>query len=521
MKLLAGSVATLFTVASISLAAVYLPKNSVQIEELSKESLSLYDSVFSNSGYKILGNNLFVNNETKELADIDSQELTTNSSAVGLPKTLEFSEAILVYAVDATKLNVNKQSSNILISSDGKNYATKNITTFGSKNGHTIGITKLTMSDLARSDSLYVSLPILEDSENYSRINMAAFYIILLDSSGDTINNFNMSFENDDSTSLAGLSLKTGEIKGISEASKRIPNNGFTKMEDVIAGKSPTGNFGIAENGFIYLNVEETSIPRPAISTGKFLKQSSDNPTDSFESDISLPSRFANAEFKVILDSNYNYVNNTSLIPAGSELSGPLTDVSGDDIFSYSGGIMTWHFNSGKYQLNTVNKTKLRFLMDTPIFEGGIFPIIEYKIGDETRRVKGNYLQFSYLNNWQDVALTGEVSPLNKTSAKIKLAVISNSDLGASGEINFSLPKFTAITKKELERNFCEASEYNKVSCKVNITKGFTQINLNILTRRELTTITFSPITLNLYGDYTDPNYSNNTVLLRGNQPDK
>jgi hypothetical protein len=504
-----------------SLNAVYTPQNSVQISELSETSLSRYDSVFSNAGYKILGNNFFLNNETKELLDVDSQELTTNSTAIGLPHKLEFSEAILIYAVNTTKLNVSDESSHILISRDGVDYSSKRIEAFGSKNGHTIGLTRLGMPDFKDASNLYVSLPILEDTENYNRINMAGFYLIFLDSSGDAINTFNISFEKSDTSTSTGLSLRRGEIKGISEAGKRVPNNGFTKIGEVVAGESASGNFGIADDGFLYLNFTETSIPRPVISTNKFLAQSSDNPTDSFESNVSLPPALSDSEFKVIINSNGNYVPNTSLIPAGSELSGPLTDVSGDDIFSYSNGIMSWHFNSGEYQLNTLNDTKLRFLIDSPIFEIGIAPIIEYTISGDIRRVKGNYLNFSYLEKWEDVALAGGIEPASKTSAEIRLSVLANSELGDNGTINFALPEFTAILKQELERNRCSVSGSNLISCKVNIKKGFNEIRLNILTRRELSDISFSPISLELSGEYADPNYNNNTVILKPAESDK
>jgi hypothetical protein len=521
VKLAAISVLALSAIVLTSINAVHTPQNAVQIPELSEASLSSYDSVFSNAGYKVLGNNFFLNNETKELADVDSQELTTNSTAIGLPRKLEFSEAILVYAVNTTKLNVSDESSHILISRNGIEYNSKKMEAFGSKNGHTIGLTSLTASDFRAASNLYVSLPILEDTENYNRISMAGFYLILLDSSGDAITTFNMSFEKSDTAVSTGLSLGRGEIKGISEADKRMPNNGFTKIGEVIAGKSLSGNFGIHESGFLYLNSMETSIPRPVVSTSKFLAQSSDNPTDSFELEVSLPSSLSDSEFKITIDSNSNYVNNTSLIPAGRELSGPLTDAAGDDVFSYSNGVMSWHFNSGEYQLNKVNNTSLRFLINAPIFGVGIAPIIEYKTSGDTRRVKGNYLEFSYLDKWKDVALAGAVQPISKTSAEIRLSVLANSELGDSGTISFTLPQFTAILKQELDRNRCSASESNLISCKVNIKEGFTEIKLNILTRRELANISFPPILLELSGDYTDPNYNNNVVILKAMESDK
>lgn len=521
MKLTAFSILVLSAISIFSINTTYTPQNSVQISELSESSLSEYEAVFSNAGYKILGNNFFLNNETKELADVDFLDLTTNSAAIGLPRKLEFSEAMLIYVVDATKLNVSDNSSHILISRDGINYTSKTMETFGSINGYTIGITRLTMSDLRSAPTLYSSLPILEDTENYSKISMAGFYLILLDSSGDTINTFNLSFDRLDAQESIGLSFKEGSIKGISEASRRIPNSGFSKIGEAVAGKSASGNFGISENGFLYLNSFETSIPRPSISTDKFLSQSDDNPTDSFESSISLPSAISNSEFKIIIDSKGNYVNNTSLIPAGSELSGPLTDTSADDVFSHSNGIMTWHFNSGDYQLNTLNITKLRYLMKTPAFKVGIAPVIEYTANGEIRRVKGNYLQFTYINKWEDVAIAGDIQPINKTSAEIKLSVLANNELGNSGTLSFTLPQFTAISKQELSKNRCSISEANLISCKVSVKKGFTEIKITLLTRRELSDISFSPISLELGGEYADPNYNNNVVVLSAPESDK
>lgn len=520
MKMLAAF--SVFSVIVTSfLFSNFMPSNAIQVAPIEASMLSPYNLEFTDAGYKIYGNNLFSNNETKQLADVDTQELTTNSSSIGLPDNLKFSDALLIYAVNSTSLNASGDASNVLLSKDGVNYTSKRLNTFGSVNNYTIGIAVLDAENIANTSNLFVSLPLLEDTENFSSINMAGWYLILLDSSGEFISNFSLNASGSGDSSLA-LSFVEGNISGIAKPGARNPNSNFTKLGDIASGESAQGNFGVAENGFLYINTSETKIARPTIRIEKILEQSKTNPNDSFEMSVRLPNQIRNSNFKVSINSQYNYIPNTVLIPAGFELSGPLTDASGDDAFSYNNGIMLFNFNSGLYQLNKLNKTSIRFLMNSPDFNQNIKAEIEYIDSFGKSRIsKSNNINFSFSQYWQDVILSGKVESLSLTKAKIELSVFSNSYLGKSGRLSFKLPEFVAISESTLKHNECSYEKASDIICAIEIKSGITQINLDILPRRELEQIFFHPISLEIVGEFADPNYNNNTVNLKGRNSDR
>lgn len=513
MKAVLAILATLGLATSAAIVSL-VPNNSAKVAPLTESMLSQYSFNMSDKGYKIYGNNLFINNETRTLADIDSSDYTSNSSSITIPVGISFSEALLIFATDSTNLNASYDSAGLLISKNGVEYNYKNADAFGSANSHTIAIVSLTPSDISPNSSLYVSAPILEDTENLEEIQMAAWYLILLDNSGEVIHEFNLSLERMSDTDT-GLSLRDGTLARITAQNSRNPNRGFTKIGDIVAGESRHGNFGTGELGFIYLNENLTLTPRPAVLISKILTQDENNPNDTFEMEVILPPELSNTNFIVELDLQDTYVLNSTVIPAGLELSGPLTDAAGDDILTFSQGKITLNFNSGQYQLNNVNNTKVRFSAAASGNNVSIAPKIQYVIAGEMVEAEGNYIPFTNLLYWQDVSAYGFIEKKSLTRSSINLYTISTLDLGESAEIEFMLPEFVAIEKSELTRNNCSVGTDNLIKCTLDLQGGLNETRIEILTRRAIETISFNNFRVNVINNYADPNYNNNIVILK------
>jgi hypothetical protein len=503
-----------FTI-TLSLAVLsFLPNNSVKVPSILESELVAYSKFFSSAGYQIYGNNLFKDNASKTILDVDETQLTNNSSGIKINGDASFSDAILIYAVNATDINASKNMSSVLVSSDSSNYTVKPLDIFGSNGNYTLGITHLTPKDFGESGELFVSLPLLEDTENISKISQAGWYLILLDSSGDKMSKINFSSKAF-RTGGSGFTFKNDNITSLTAPEGRIPNSGFTKSDDINSGKSKSGNFGLgADGGFLFFAVENSSIPQPQISLSKQISQNESIPYDSFSLDFKLPAQLRNSETVLRLVAPSEYVKNTVVIPPGYELSGPLTDSQADDIFEFTNGEMIFNINSGDYQLNSVNDTRFNFLLSEPVVDNIMRLSVEYSYNGKSYILKSNSFKFSHSPIWEDASLIGRLEILSRTKSKIYLTAFSPTYTSAKSSIRWKLPEFIAISGEQINKYQCTLSEDRILECPVSLEKDLNQFEIEILNRRELSQIVWTPIELKLVSSIEDPNYSNNVVDL-------
>jgi len=510
LLLLTAAITTALGLAVIS----FIPNNASKVPNILESELAAYSKSFSSAGYKIYGNNLFKDNASKIILDVDDSALTTNSSGITLKDGVNFSDAILVYAVNAIDLNASKSMSPVLVSSDSENYITKPLDIFGSNGNYTLGITHLTPKDFGETGELFVSLPMLEDSENMSKISQAGWYLILLDSSGDKISKMNFSLK-PFRLNGNGLTFKNDNIVSLAEAEGRIPNSGFTKADDINSGKSKSGNFGIGtDSGFLFFTVENSSVPQPQILLSKQFSQNESTAYDSFSLDFKLPQQLRNSEMVLRLFAPVEYVENTVVIPPGYELSGPLTDSQADDIFEFIDGEMVFRINSGEYQLNSVNDTRFNFLLSEPVVDNIMRISMEYLYNGKPYKVQSNAFKFTHSQIWEDASLVGRLEVISSTKSKIYLTAFSpNSTVGES-YIKWRLPEFIAVTGEQINKYKCGLSQDKVLECPVSLLEDLNKFEIEILNRRQLSEIDWTPIELKLSSEWDDPNYSNNVVDL-------
>jgi hypothetical protein len=501
--------------ASLSVAAFsFIPSNSAKIPNILQSELAQYSKSFSSAGFEIYGNNLFKDNASKTIIDVDKSELTTNSSGVTLDGDIAFSDAILIYAVNSNSINASKEMSPVLVSSDASNYVSKPLDIFGSNNNHTIGITHLTPEDFGKTGKLFISLSLLEDSENASKISQAGWYLILLDSSGDRMSNISFGLKPFGSKG-SGFTFKNDNIELLAKPAGRIPNSGFTKSNDIRSGKSVSGDFGIdADGGFLFFTVENSSIPQPQIYLSKQTSQDESVAYDSFSLDFKLPTELENSGIVLRLIAPYEYVKNTVVIPPGYELSGPLTDSKNDDIFEFVDGEMVFTINSGEYQLNSVKETRFNFLLSEPVIDDIMSLSAEYDYNGKSYTLKSNAIKFTHSPLWEDVSLMGDLEQISRTKSKISLTAFSPNAMSGNAYIKWQIPEFVAISGAEIKKHNCFFSEENILECPISLKEDVNSLEIEIFNRRELNEVKWTPLELSLDGEWDDPNYSNNVVDL-------
>lgn len=513
MKGLAILIAAL--TASFSVAAFsFVPSNSVKVPDIIQSELSAYSKSFSSAGYKIYGNNLFENNASRIILDVDKADFTTNSSGVTIGRDISFSDALLFYAVNATDINASKDMSSVLVSNDSSNYVTKPLDIFGKNGNYTIGITHLSPKDFGGTGELFVSLPLLEDSENISKISQAGWYLILLDSSGDKISEIDFGLKPFGARG-SGFTFKNDDIASLARPEGRIPNSGFTKSSDIASGKSVSGNFGVGtDGGFLFFSVEDSNIPQPQVSLSRQVSQDASTAYDSFSLDFKLPQELRNSEVVLRLFAPYEYVPNTVVIPPGYELSGPLTDLPSDDIFELLNGEMIFRINSGEYQLNSVNDTRFNFLLSEPVVDDIMRISMEYSYNGSKYEVESNSFKFTHSPIWEDASLVGRIEIISKTKSKIYLTAFSPNAMPGEAYIKWRLPEFVAISGEQIRKYDCSLTDDGILECPVSLEKDLNQFEIEILNRRELAEIRWTPIELRLTNGWDDPDYSNNVVDL-------
>lgn len=475
-----------------------------------KSEISSYTFDTGSGGVELFGNNFFLNHPTKELADIDNSRETSNSSGYKIDISI-FSDAFLVVAWDSGGTLENLASNYISVSTSGIKYATYRFDDIFSHKNTSIGILKLDGYRFAKSDTFYVSLPMLEDSRSLDAISKAGWWILGAEPSSGNRTKYSIDF-NASAESILALGLfSVDTVNG--KDSLKIPNDGFTAILDNELGNSFSGehHFGTLSsapniNPLLFVSKSESPQLVPSVS----LKLEEDVNSAGYHTvlmDMEIPQNFLEDEVIIEITKPNFYVENSMSVPFGLELSGPLTDRSGDDVFSYYAeeSSMVWRLNVGLEQLNRASRTQFRFLAK----EITAASTLRATISIPSLKIKeySNALPIPK-NRIDDLSIYATYTAATPTRGEITALLYS--DLKASGisSLKFSFVSHIAIPDKTLKGSKCEIVNNQNLVCEVEFQNGIASLSLNVFTRLEAQSYGIG--TVEIINVENDPNLANN-----------
>lgn len=497
-------------------ATNFIPNNSsgYTFPKLTSSMLAKYNTKYSggDKGYNLYGNSLILNNVSKEPTDIDKSALTSNSASVRINSD-GYSHAFLVYMVSGTKLNLDEGVFSALISSDAENYitATPEITGMVGKNKY-VAILDISKTLPLTDRDFYLSLPLLEDTQNANNISSAGFYLVLLDSSGNSLSDFSFSLSPKSTVSNSlGLGLKSGSSRFLTNNTLRNPNTGFTEGKDIELGKSSTGDFGVSPgSGLIFINNLESNIPAPEVSIE--VEQSSElSPYYRVSVDTKIKETLADSQATLSSLEVSNYADSSAIIPLGYPFSGMLSDIADNDPFDY---------DSNKIRMSVSNaslRSKVSFSMVYSTLTNNLSFTLKYKYLGKEYALKTNRVNLNMNSIWKDVGVYASISKNSKTSGELRFLSISDS-LNTSSEIRYRLPLGIAISGVDLKENNCSvvSEDANKIlTCSVSFAEeSVYSISIPALFRLDPATIDFGEVEIlssdvNIKDYFPGNNFSN------------
>jgi hypothetical protein len=405
---------------AIITASTFIPSNytDYNFPTLSDKVLSKYDTLYASTseGHSVYGNGLILDNVSRIAVDVDVNPNTSNSSSI-VVSSAPYSHAFLVYMVSGDKLNIDKDMFSAMLSTDGEEYITILPETSGrvGKNQY-IAIADISQSFALLGGEVYVSLPIMEDSQNARNISAAGFYIITLDSSGENLSEFSFSLKseaklvNNSSKDVLpsrevslGLGLKSGSTKFLKNASLRDPSSGFTERNDIELGKSLTGDFGVLRNsGLIFINSIGTNIPAPKVDI--LVENSSElSPYYRISVDTSIRENLVGSSARLSSPYILNYVKNSGIIPPGYPMSGPVSDILDDDVFSYMDGKLDFEIE------NISLRSKVSFSTIYSQLTNNFALNSIYNYNGKKYNVKTNRIMLKPSTIWTDIGVYAEL----------------------------------------------------------------------------------------------------------------
>jgi hypothetical protein len=499
------------------IAAFFLSVGSAPLDTSyysNKSAISSYTFNTGSGGVELAGNNLFLNHATKELLDVDKNESTNNSSGYKMDISA-FSDAFLIVAWDSDEVPEISASKYVSLSTDGKNYNTYTIDDIFKHKNTSIGILKLDGYRFSKSDVFYVSLPMLGDTRNLDRISRAGWWVLGAKPSAGNRTTYSIDF-NSSAKSIFELGLSDmGNLAG--RDSKKIPNKGFTSLLDSEIGNSVSGEHyfsaeGAEHSGTPLLFVSESITTEIVPSASLRLEEDANSAGyHTVFMDIEIPSDFREDKVLIKITKPNFYVENSMSVPFGRELSGPLTDKSGDDIFEYDSetGSMIWRLNVGLEQLNRVSKTQFRFLAkevtDVDMLRATIeIPSIGLKEFSNTIPIPKNRID--------DMSIYSTYTPYSATRGKIDIFAYSDLISSAARElpatIEIRLVSHIALPSATLRNSNCSIANNEKLVCKVDFENGIASVSLDVLAMLDI--YAYGVGVVEIVNLDNDPNLSNN-----------
>jgi hypothetical protein len=483
--------------------------------------LSKYDTQYAaaGSGYNLYGNNLIINNISGESADIDKNSMTSNSSSVKVNPT-GYSHAFLIYMVKGENLNIDKNLFSALISVDGENYLNIIPETFGivGKDQY-VAIADISDTITISNMEVYLSLPLLEDTQNTNNVSAAGFYIAVLDSSGDKLSKFSLSTYKKSSSDIGsisslGLGLKTGASKFLTNNKLRKPNQGFTAQKDLELGKSLLGDFGAAQNlGLVFLNSEVGSTPVPKVNIE--VEQSSElNLYYNVIIETSISDNLSESKAILSKDGVSNYVENSATVPLGYPLSGTLSDESDLDPFSHL---------EDEININIINsslRSKVLFSMMYSTLKNNFNLKLEYNYLGRKYILDTNRIILEPSTSWADVGVYANLVVDSKTEGELNFLFTSDR-YSLRAVMSYHLPLGLAIRESVLKSNPCRVfvSEGNNLlECNVSFEEALTsKISIPVLFRLDPNAVDLGYAELSIVGTIRDNSSDNNISAITTN----
>lgn len=506
--------------------AFYPVLSNIELKDVSYSSVEYSDVSalktfdFSTAAGSLIlgGNNLLEDNVRSSLVDIDSNSITSNSSGYKVNLS-SLSDSLLIVAWDSNKVVDSPMAKVVLISTDGEHYETYKFDAMFNSKGSSIGLLKLKEYRFQESDTMYVSLPLLQDSLNLKNITKAGWWIVGATPSAGVEADYALSFTLKD-TSKYSVGFESG-VDYTAYDVKRIPSSGFIANDKKNSATSKTGSYHYtlvnAENdksAILYLSeVVKAEKELPSLS----LSLEEDESNFSYNTvllNVSIPSSLANEKLFIVLEEKDFYIQNSMSIPYGKEMSGPLSDKSSDDIFEYipESGTMRWTLNAGLEQLNAASNTQFRFLANQRTDSSNIVATIY----DSSNTILENSNSLPKPKNiLDDKAVYSFYEYVNSTSGKLSIFIYSDNIASEKTEIMLDLETHISITREELSKRDCSVNENYYIACEVEIVNGVGYLGLDLMHR--LDPKTFGVGELQVPPGMSDPNGSNNvyTIILK------
>lgn len=479
-------------IAGISLYSAFSPADLKDISYQSinySDSSSLEDFYFQTGlgGLVLGGNNLLGDNILSIPVDIDSSPFTNNSSGY-MVNIASLTDSLLIVSWDSLEVVDSAIANLVSLSTDGSSYNTYNFDGLFQNRGHTIGILQLNKYRFYESDKIYVSLPVLQDFLNLRTISKAGWWIIGSNPAAGTESIYSLSF-NLEAASKYELGFESG-IADTAYDKRRIPNSEFVASDRKSKDTAKTGSYhysllGTEKNkstSVLYLS-EAVSTERELPSLHFSLaKNDIETSYHTVLLSVSIPESLTNERIFIFLQGEDLYIPNSMSIPYGKEMSGPLTDKGGDDIFEYDveNGMLHWNLNSGLEQLNSSSNTQFRFLVRDTIWDSNIVATI-YD-GSRTIIETSNNLP-KPKNLLNDAAIYSTYESLNKVKGTLSLFIYSDDTRNNKVTVNLDLENHMSISRNELDRKSCTITENFIISCQLEVENGLGALSLELLHR--------------------------------------